>query len=242
MPAKLDEGLSNLQEHIRKELLVEPKSISAITRGLASKGIKPHRLMLTGYLKALADLGILEEKEILPSKVYSVVKWAEKSIYSDVRKLVDRRAFGDDRIRLSVLALQQIFDRPVFLEELRRMDLNVSVSTMPPDVQRIVGNDRAIAKQRAEEAQKLELPPSDPAFVYLPANSEDKTQGNAPKPALREMHLILVELLRTSYGIDIGKVSSAAIAQQAKKEPMHENDKKKGRSKPMVSLESFHNQ
>ncbi|HXK36693.1 MAG TPA: hypothetical protein VJ553_03880, partial [Candidatus Paceibacterota bacterium] len=50
----------------------DPMSISGVCRELASKGVKLHRLELTGYLKALADMNVLKEKDILPAKVFSL--------------------------------------------------------------------------------------------------------------------------------------------------------------------------
>ncbi len=46
------------------------KSISAISRELEEQGCSIHRLILTGYLRALTDLNILKEKEVPPAKVY----------------------------------------------------------------------------------------------------------------------------------------------------------------------------
>ena len=46
-------------------------SVSALTRELeARRGAKLHRLEVTGYLKAMASLGILNSKRIPPSLVF----------------------------------------------------------------------------------------------------------------------------------------------------------------------------
>lgn len=47
-------------------------SISGLSRELKAEGIDEHRLILTGYLRALRDLEILEEKDVPPSKIYAL--------------------------------------------------------------------------------------------------------------------------------------------------------------------------
>ena len=47
-------------------------SISGLSRELKAEGIEEHRLVLTGYLRALRDLELLEETEVPPSKIYSL--------------------------------------------------------------------------------------------------------------------------------------------------------------------------
>lgn len=45
-------------------------SISGITRELNKLGIIEHRLIITGYLRALRDLNIINEVTIKPAKIY----------------------------------------------------------------------------------------------------------------------------------------------------------------------------
>ena len=47
-------------------------SISGLSRELKAEGIEEHRLVLTGYLRALRDLELLEETEVPPSKIYAL--------------------------------------------------------------------------------------------------------------------------------------------------------------------------
>ena len=86
-----------LQDKILDYLREGEDSISGIHRKLERDGYKLHRLVLTGYLKALADVGILKEHEIKPSKVYSWrSKVKKRSIYEiigeKVKKLSDSKA------------------------------------------------------------------------------------------------------------------------------------------------------
>ena len=55
-------------------------SISGLSRELKAGGIDEHRLILTGYLRALRDLNILEEIEVPPSKIYSLPEKVEEDL------------------------------------------------------------------------------------------------------------------------------------------------------------------
>lgn len=95
----------------------EGKSISALTKDLESTGIKHHRLILTGYLRALTDMGILREKEVPPSKVYIPVRSLPDNIYQSVGKSVQKIA--PDKEGLALYILFRLLKRPVFESELR---------------------------------------------------------------------------------------------------------------------------
>ena len=60
----------NLKDLVVSYLREQERSISALTKQLRQDGYPFHRLFVTGYLKALADAGILREKDIPPAKVY----------------------------------------------------------------------------------------------------------------------------------------------------------------------------
>ncbi len=45
-------------------------SISGLTRELKAEGIEEHRLVLTGYLRALRDLELLDEVEVPPLRKF----------------------------------------------------------------------------------------------------------------------------------------------------------------------------
>jgi len=92
-------------------------SISALAKELESKGFKYHRLILTGYLRALTDMGYLKEREIPPSKIYQVSKVLPDSIYEHVGKAC--RKVSKDPDELILFTLFKIFKRPIFESELR---------------------------------------------------------------------------------------------------------------------------
>ena len=62
----------NLRAMVFKHLGDSDKSISRLSRDLEKDGAKLHRLVLTGYLQALAEMGVLKEHDIPPSKVFSL--------------------------------------------------------------------------------------------------------------------------------------------------------------------------
>ena len=67
------------------------KSISALSKDLESRGIKMHRLIITGYLRAMTDLGYLKEREIPPSKIYQPIKPVQETITAtpSISRIID---------------------------------------------------------------------------------------------------------------------------------------------------------
>jgi hypothetical protein len=95
------------------------KSISAISRDLKGKGFDLHRLILTGYLRAMTDLNVLREREVPPSKIYVPVKGRERDIYEMIGSKA-REMFGEDEHSDAVIlfTLNRLFKRPIFFDEL----------------------------------------------------------------------------------------------------------------------------
>lgn len=128
-----------------KELVIEilkkdQMSISAAARELAARGVKLHRLELTGYLKALADMNVLKEKDIKPAKVFSVSATRDKNLFELIGEFSGRYArTEEDRATLAAYSLQRLFKRAVFETEVRRCGLEGTV----------VGR-RATSEERAE--------------------------------------------------------------------------------------------
>ncbi len=97
-------------------------TISGIHNALRSQGIEVHRLILTGYLRAMRDLELLDEQEIKPSKLYSLSTTTTSDIYSIVGRVA--ASINDDsspEIALSILNI--LFGRPIFLREIERCGL-----------------------------------------------------------------------------------------------------------------------
>ncbi len=109
---------------ILNEINGEEKSITGIQKSLEEKGINMHRLVLTGYLNAMVELGILKEKEIKPARIFSFVERSRKDIYFVVgenMKKFDNNNSGYN----TLLLLSYLFDRPVFTKEMDRCNVDL---------------------------------------------------------------------------------------------------------------------
>ena len=114
----------SLKEKIIADLTAEEKSISGLQKSLETKGVNLHRLVLTGYLRALVDMGILKEKEIKPARIYSLQTQQGKDIYGivgSVSRNVDEENAGDNALCL----LSLLFSRPIFVRELERCNVEL---------------------------------------------------------------------------------------------------------------------
>lgn len=112
-----------LKEKIVSDLTQEEKSISGLQKSLENKGINFHRLYLTGYLKAMVDMGILKEREIKPARIYSPLYQESRDIYDYagwVSRLYDEEETGDNVLRI----LYTLFSRPVFMREIERCNVD----------------------------------------------------------------------------------------------------------------------
>jgi hypothetical protein len=120
-----------LKEHIFDILKNDGKSISALSKELGERGVNLHRLILTGYLRALTDNNYLKEKDVPPSKVYILGKGKDKDVYEIVGDGARNISSGPDADLLILYTLYRLFHRPIFFEELRR----AGVRDMPPAMQ-----------------------------------------------------------------------------------------------------------
>jgi hypothetical protein len=106
-------------------------SISALAKELESKGLKHHRLIITGYLRAMTDIGHLKERDIPPSKIYQVSKTLPDSVYEQVGKAC--RKVSNDPDELILFTLFKMFKRPIFESELRSAGVNRPIGTAASD-------------------------------------------------------------------------------------------------------------
>ena len=102
-----------LKDDIISDLTTEEKSISGLQKSLEEKGRSLHRLVLTGYLKAMVDSGFLREKEIKPSRIYSINQNGSRDIY-DLVGLAVTRTGSEDSGSDALLVLNYLFNRPIF--------------------------------------------------------------------------------------------------------------------------------
>ena len=104
-------------------------SISAVARELEARGVKTHRLEVTGYLKALADMNVLKEKDIKPAKVFSASASRDKNLFELVGEFSAKYGKSDDETAtLAAYALQKLFKRAVFSMEVARCGLKGMVN------------------------------------------------------------------------------------------------------------------
>lgn len=172
-----------LRDIVLSILEEDPRSISALWRDLAKRGIKLHRLELTGYLKALADLGVLREKDIKPSKVFAPAAGRDQTLYELLgAKVRERRGTDEDRLTLAAYTLQQLFRRPVFALELARCKLPGI-----PRGRKATGEERAEARALLQK-QGYKVPTSDVPIIVTEKLQED-------------FYGLLVELIVAKFGL-----------------------------------------
>lgn len=136
-----------LKDNIFDILKNDGKSISALSRELEARGISLHRLILTGYLRALTDYNYLREKEVPPAKVYVPVKGKEKDVYEVVGECSRRLSTGAEADLLVLFTLGRLFHRPIFFEELKRAGVRD-----PPPAQQASGEERQEVKKFLQKA------------------------------------------------------------------------------------------
>lgn len=118
----------DMKELVLEVLKKDPMSISGVHRELAARGVKLHRLELTGYLKALSDMNLLRSKDIKPAKVFSLSAVREKNLYELVGESSSRIGKSpDERATLAAYTLQRLFRRAVFDMEIRRCGVEGAV-------------------------------------------------------------------------------------------------------------------
>jgi hypothetical protein len=181
----------SLRDLIQEVLRQGPASISQLAKKLKEPyNVELHRLALAGYLKALADLGVLDEREIPPAKVYQLRPTQQRqTVYDAVAARIRELSLSEAEAgRLYVQVLHDLFHRPIFREELRRGGFDHT-----PILKEATAEERQAAR-RLFSRSTLKLPFNDPAYHPDPGTSEAPT-------ALREAsrHL-LGAIVRAEFG------------------------------------------
>ncbi len=145
-------------------------SISSIARELKKNGHDHHRLILTGYLRALHDMGHVEETDIPPSKVYSFKATAKRDIYSIVKEHL-KGIDIDDRLGIAVFILSSLFHRPCFKYELGLLGIEAQKTTAVKE-----SKDPRLKDYRAS-VTRVKIPNDDPAYE-VSNGSEVLQKGN----------------------------------------------------------------
>ena len=119
------------EKHLLNDILSilskEENSISGLHKKLAEHGNAVHRLILTGYLDALVDQGILKRREVKPSRIYSLNTQSGRDVY-DIVGTIARKLSSDNSGDDALLLLCYIFNRPIFSRELERCNVDLPVS------------------------------------------------------------------------------------------------------------------
>jgi hypothetical protein len=150
-------------EHVRGD----PLSISAISRHLEKEGHPMHRLILTGYLRAMHDFGYLKEKDIPPSKVYQAAVPKETDLYGLVGEVVrsmDLRP--SEQVHATIYTLNRLFRRPVFSEELESCGFSKPHDAPPARGAQVQEARRLLGRSG------FRLPRNDPAYEVTDDHSE----------------------------------------------------------------------
>ncbi len=168
-------------------------SISGLSRELTAGGINEHRLVLTGYLRALRDLKILDEVEVPPSKIYALPekikeplsekikdpRFPELSYSEDLYSIFRTQLLKIDldmRIPVGVYVVSRLFERPCFRRELKLIGITQKHLDQYLEKPGIVceAPDAHLKKARAD-ITKIEIPPDDPAYE-IRENREEVTR------------------------------------------------------------------
>ena len=157
---------------ILTEILTQRQlSISSIARELKKSGYDQHRLILTGYLRALNDTGYLEESDIPPSKVYSFKGSPKKDIYGIVKERLED-IDESERLEVAVFVLSSLFHRPCFKHELELLGVEA----------RRTGSVKESKDERLREHRtavtRIKIAHNEPAFELVGENKDTLARGN----------------------------------------------------------------
>jgi len=149
-----------LQEDFKRTILEalgkDGKSISALAKELEKSGYKIHRLIITGYLRALSDMQIVKEKDIPPSKVYTPISSHDDNVYS--RAYMASKETCDDPDKRTLQVLHSLLRRPVFESELRLAGVDIIKGS------RIEHNTLAELRSSMPKRLRTKFPAADVAY------------------------------------------------------------------------------
>lgn len=146
-------------------------SISSLARELKKNGYDQHRLILTGYLRALHDTGFLEEIDIPPSKVYILKAVAKRDIYSIVKEHLKDFDISE-RLEIAVFILSSLFHRPCFKYELELLGIEVRKT------EAVRESKDARLKEHRTAVTRIKIPLEDPAYEMSGDYSSIQLRGN----------------------------------------------------------------
>jgi hypothetical protein len=199
-------------------------SISGLSRELKAGGIDEHRLILTGYLRALRDLNILEEFEVPPSKIYALPEKNKESLPEKIEESFPEKGKErkppepsdsediysifrtqllkidlDLRIPVGVYVVSRLFERPCFRRELKLIGITQRHLDQYLEKPGIVCElpDSHLKKARSD-ITRIEIPPDDPAYEIREPREEVTRLANEVLAGLIKHRIDLEGLLAKS--------------------------------------------
>ena len=149
--------MSEFYNILTKILSNRQMSISSIARELKKSGYDQHRLIITGYLRALNDTGYLEEIDIPPSKVYTLKPGMKRDVYSIVKEHLKDIDISE-RLEIAVFILNSLFHRPCFKFELELLGIEARKT------ETVRESKDARLKEHRTAVTRIKIPIDDPAF------------------------------------------------------------------------------
>ncbi len=162
--------MSQFYNTLAEILANKQMSISSVARELKKNGYDYHRLILTGYLRALHDIGYLEELNIPPSIVYTFKNNPKKDIYGIVKEHL-KSIDAADRLEVAVFILSSLFHRPCFKYELGLLGIEAQKTKTVRE-----SKDAHLRAYRSA-VTRIKVPADDPAFE-LGDDSRAQVLGN----------------------------------------------------------------
>jgi len=146
-------------------------SISSIARELKKTGYDYHRLIITGYLRALHDMGHLDEIDIPPSIVYTLKTSAKRDIYTIVKEHL-KYFDAPERLEIAVFILSSLFRRPCFKHELELLGIE------PRKTDKVKESKDSRLKEHRAAVTRIKIPHDDPAYELSGGDSNVQLKGN----------------------------------------------------------------
>ncbi len=149
-------------------------SISGITRQFKKQGHDQHRLIITGYLRALKELGHVIEKDVPPSKVYSIAHHQPSSkCHKEIYTLLGDRIAKldpDKRFAVGVYILSTLFHRPCFKHELKLAGLSPMTTEWTREC------NRSNLKECRRAVKRINIPSDDPGYEFIDKKNNPITE------------------------------------------------------------------
>lgn len=183
--------MSEYYNILTKVMANKQMSISSIARELKKNGYDQHRLILTGYLRALHEIGYVEELDIPPSKVYILKPGMKRDVYSIVKEHLKDIDISK-RLEIAVFILSSLFHRPSFKYELELLGIEARKTDTVKESKDALLNEHRTAVTR------IKIPVDDPAFEMNGDISEIQLLGNK----------VLIDIIKDLIDLDGLKAKS----------------------------------